>query len=84
MNPVLRHGDLVAVDTFQTERRDLNDQLVVVSNEETGLSVARLRRYDMLDVLEAESRQFDPVILNKAAGWRIVGRVLWWISGTPS
>ena len=84
MNPVLHHGDLVAVDSFQTERRDLYDQLVVVSNEETGLGVSRLRRYDTLDVLEAESRQYDPVILNKSTGWRIVGKVLWWISGTPS
>lgn len=84
MDPVLRHGDLVAVDSFQTERRELYDQLVVVASEETGLSVSRLRRYDTLDVLEAESRQYDPVILNKATGWRIVGKVLWWISGTPS
>ena len=84
MNPVLRHDDLVVVDSFQTERRDLYDQLVVVSHEEKGLSVSRLRRYDTLDVLEAESRQHDPVILNKATGWRIVGKVLWWISGTSS
>ena len=83
MDPVLRHGDLVAVDSFQTERRDLYGQLVVVANEETGLCVSRLRRYDTLDVLEAESRQYDPVILSKATGWRIVGKVLWWISGTP-
>ena len=84
MNPVLRHGDLVAVDSFQTERRDLYEQLVLVSNEEMGLSVSRLRRYDTLDVLESESRDYDPVILNKATSWRIVGKVLWWISGTPS
>jgi phage repressor protein C with HTH and peptisase S24 domain len=83
MDPVLRHGDIVAVDSFQTERRDLYGQIVVVAHEETGLNVSRLRRYDTLDVLEAESRQYDPVILNKATGWRIVGKVLWWISGTP-
>lgn len=82
MNPVLRHGDLVAVDCFQTERRDLYGELVVVAHEESGLTVSRLRRYDTLDVLEAESRQYEPVILNKATGWRIVGKVLWWISGT--
>lgn len=83
MEPVLRNGDLVAVDSFQTERRELYGQLVVVANEETGLSVSRLRRYDTLDVLQAENRQYEPVILNKAAGWRIVGKVVWWISGTP-
>lgn len=84
MDPVLRHGDLLAVDSFQTERCDLYGQLVVVANEATGLSVWRLRRYDTLDILEAESREYDPVILNKTTGWRIVGKVLWWISGTPS
>src|SRR5579862_4705500 len=82
MEPVLRHADLVAVDSFQTDHRNLYGQLVVVAHEETGLSVSRLRRYDTLDVLEAESRQYDPVILTKATGWRIVGKVLWWISGT--
>lgn len=82
MDPVLHHGDLVAVDSFQTERRDLYGELVVVANGETGLSVSRLRRYDTLDVLEAENRQYDPVFLNKTTGWRIVGKVLWWISGT--
>ncbi len=83
MEPVLHHGDIVAVDSFQTERGDLYGQLVVVANEQTGLSVSRLRRYDTLDVLEAEGRQHDPVILSKSTGWRIVGKVLWWISGTP-
>lgn len=82
MQPILCHGDLVAVDSFQTERRDLYGQLVVVAHEEAGLSVSRLRRYDTLDVLEAESREYEPVILNKATGWRIVGKVLWRISGT--
>lgn len=82
MQPVLCHGDLVAVDSFQTERRELYGQLVVVAHEEAGLSVSRLRRYDTLDVLEAESRQYEPVILNKATGWRIVGKVLWRIAGT--
>jgi phage repressor protein C with HTH and peptisase S24 domain len=83
MEPLLRNGDIVAVDSFQTERRDLYGLLVVVANEQTGLSVSRLRRYDTLDVLEAESRQYDPVILNRANSWRIVGKVLWSISGTP-
>jgi SOS-response transcriptional repressor LexA len=83
MVPVLRHGDLVAVDSFQTERRDLYGQLVVVAHQDAGLGVSRLRRYDTLDVLEAESREYDPVILNKSTGWRIVGKVLWRISGTP-
>lgn len=83
MEPLIRNGDIVAIDSFQTERSDLYDKVVVASSEKKGLCVSRLRRYDNLDVLEGENRQFRPVVLNKASGWRIVARVLWWISAAP-
>jgi phage repressor protein C with HTH and peptisase S24 domain len=83
MEPLIRHGDILGVDAFQTERSELFGKIVIAVHEEKGMSVSRLRRYDSLDVLEAENREFDPVVLNKASGWRIVGRVLWWISSAP-
>lgn len=83
MQPAIRDRDILAVDAFQTERRQLYGQVVVVTTEKNGLSVARLRRYDSVDVFEAEDRQFDPLILRKSAGWRILGKVLWSISGIP-
>ena len=83
MEPLIRNGDIVAVDSFQTERNDLYGELVVAANEDMGLSVARLRRYDGFELLEGESRQYDPVVLNNAREYRIVGKVLWWISSTP-
>lgn len=83
MEPLIRHGDIVAVDSFETERDQLYGKIVIASGEESGLCVSRLRRYDDLDVLEAENRQYDPLILNRASGWRIVGKILWWISAAP-
>lgn len=83
MEPLIRDGDILAIDSFQTERTELYGKLVVASSEKSGLCVSRLRRYDNLDVLEGETRQHDPVLLNKASGWRIVARVLWWISAAP-
>jgi phage repressor protein C with HTH and peptisase S24 domain len=83
MEPLIRNGDIVAVDSYQTERNELHGKLVIAANEDVGLSVSRLRRYDGFEVLEAENRQYDPVILNKARDYRIVGKVLWWISSTP-
>jgi phage repressor protein C with HTH and peptisase S24 domain len=83
MEPLIRNGDIVAVDSYQTERSDLYGTLVIAANEEAGLSVSRLRRYDGFDVLEAENRQYDPIVLNKARDFRIVGKVLWWLSGAP-
>lgn len=83
MEPLIRQGDILAIDSFQTERADLYGKIVIASANQHGLCVSRLRRYDSLDVLEPETREFDPVVLNKSSGWRIVGKVLWWISPAP-
>jgi len=83
MEPLIRNGDILAIDSFQTERSDLYGKIVVAASEKKGLCVSRLRHYEDIDVLEGENREYDPVILSKASGWRIVGRVLWWISAAP-
>jgi SOS-response transcriptional repressor LexA len=83
MEPLIRNGDILAVDVFETERSQLEGKIVIVANEETGLSVSRLRRYETLTVLEAENRHYDAVVLNKSAHWRIVAKVLWWVSAAP-
>ena len=83
MEPLIRNGDIVAVDSFQVERSELYGKIVITSNEQKGLCVSRFSRYDTLEVLEAENRQYPPVVLSKASGWRIVGKVLWWISAAP-
>ena len=80
MEPLIRNGDIVAVDSYQTERNELYGKLVIAASEDMGLSVARLRHYDGFEVLEGENRQYDPVVLNKARDHRIVAKVLWWIS----
>jgi SOS-response transcriptional repressor LexA len=82
MEPAIHDGDLVAVDSFQTERGKLYGQIVVIASEQTGLCVSRLRRFDRLEVLQAENHDQDPVILSKTRKYRIVGKVLWSISGT--
>jgi phage repressor protein C with HTH and peptisase S24 domain len=83
MEPLIRNGDILAVDSFQADRARLLGKIVVVSNEKDGLCVSRLRRYQNFDVLESENREYEPAVLNKASGWRILGRVLWWISAAP-
>jgi phage repressor protein C with HTH and peptisase S24 domain len=83
MEPLIKDGDILAVDSYQRERSELYGKVVIAASEQKGLCVSRLRRYDSLDVLEGENRQHDPVLLTKASGWRIVGRVLWWISAAP-
>ena len=83
MEPLIRDGDIAAVDSSQTDRTQLDGKIVIVTNEEKGLCVSRLRRYPKFDVLESENRQYKSVVLGKSSGWRIVARVLWWISAAP-
>jgi DNA-binding XRE family transcriptional regulator len=83
MEPLIRDGDILAVDSFQTERTKLYGKVVVAVNGKMGICVSHLRHYDGLDVLEGDNRQHDPIVLNKASDWRIMGRVLWWISAAP-
>jgi len=81
MEPTIRNADIMAVDAYPTERHELYGHLVVVTSEQHGLSVSHLRSYDGIEVLEAEDRAYELVVLKKATGRRIVGRVLWSISG---
>ena len=83
MEPLLRDGDIVAVDSFQTDSEALDGKVVVVSSEEKGLSVSRFRRYQNLHVLESYNPEYEPVVLDKENNFRILGRVLWWISAAP-
>ncbi len=83
MEPLIHQGDLIAVDSFQTEREQLYGKLVIVSSHGHGLSVSRLRRYDTLEMLEAENREYESFVLSKSGGLRVVGKVLWWIAGAP-
>ena len=83
MEPLIHQGDLIAVDSFQTERDQLCGKLVIVSSHGHGLSVSRLRRYDTLEMLEAENREYESFVLSKSGGLRVVGKVLWWIAGAP-
>lgn len=83
MEPLIHDGDIAAVDSSQTDRVQLGGKIVIVSSEEKGLCVSRLRRYPKFDVLESENREYQAVVLDKSSGWHIVARVLWWISAAP-
>jgi phage repressor protein C with HTH and peptisase S24 domain len=83
MEPLIHDGDIAAVDSSQTDRTQLDGKIVIVTSEEKGLCVSRLRRYPKFDVLESENREYQAVVLGKSSGWHIIARVLWWISAAP-
>ena len=82
MVPLLRSGYIIVVDTSQVNASEIESgDIVVVSHESKGLVVSRLMHYDSMEVLVPDNREYESIILS-SSGWRIVGKVLWWI-GQP-
>src|SRR5437016_4684340 len=83
MNRSIFERDIVAVDSAQTDPSKLSSKIIVAWHREHGLSLARFRRVDGMQMLESENRDYEPILLSKDRSWRIVGRVLWWIRQAP-
>jgi SOS-response transcriptional repressor LexA len=88
MSPVLEPGYIVAVDTAQTDRARLYNQMVAARDPEGGVTIKWLRRSGKNAVLVPQhtSRRHPIIMLGpeeEESGWHIVGKVLWWI-GMPT
>ena len=83
MNPLIDDGDIVALDSSQTDPAKLNGKIVVAWHREHGLSLSRFLRVEGLQLLESENREYEPIVFGKDRDWRLVGRVLWWIRSAP-
>src|ERR1700686_3224494 len=83
MSPLINDGDIVTVDSSQTNPEELNRKVIVAWHRERGLSVARFIAADGVHLLESENRDYSPVTVKKDRKWQIVGKVLWWIRKGP-
>lgn len=83
MSPSIHDGDIVAVDGAQIDPGNLSGKIVVAWHREDGLSLARFRRVDGMQLLESESQDYEPILFGKDRSWRIIGKVLWWIRQAP-
>jgi SOS-response transcriptional repressor LexA len=82
MSPSIFEGDIVVVDSAQTDPGKLSSKLIVAWHRQHGLSLARFRRMNGVQMLESENRDYEPILLNKDRNWRIIGKVLWLIRQT--
>jgi SOS-response transcriptional repressor LexA len=78
MSPLILDGYIIAVDTSNVEKDSLVGQIVVASHKEKGLLVSRLIRFDHMDVLVSDQREYGSVPVTAGSEWRLVGKVLWW------
>jgi SOS-response transcriptional repressor LexA len=79
MAPTLQDGYIVAVDASQIEHSKLYGKVVVAWHKNEGLIVSRLQRFDGMELLFPDSRQFPPITLTAEHKWRVMGKVLWWV-----
>jgi SOS-response transcriptional repressor LexA len=83
MTPLIVDGDIVAVDGAQTDPSKLSSKIVVAWHRRYGLSLARFRQMNGMQMLESENRDYEPILVGKDRNWRIIGKVLWLIRQTP-
>jgi DNA-binding XRE family transcriptional regulator len=83
MTPLIVDGDIVAVDVAQTDPGKLSSKIVVAWHRRYGLSLARFRQMNGMQMLESENRDYEPILVGKDRNWRIIGKVLWLIRQTP-
>jgi SOS-response transcriptional repressor LexA len=79
MSPLILDGYIIAVDTLDVHHDRLVGHIVVAWNEQRGLIVSRLIRFDHTDALVSDRREYESISLAQESNWRIIGKVLWWI-----
>ena len=80
MAPLISDGSVVAVDLSQFDSARLNNAIVLAWHKDFGLMIRRLKKFGAAEVLVAESDRSGANTLTLDRNWRILGRVVWWMS----
>jgi phage repressor protein C with HTH and peptisase S24 domain len=80
MAPVLTDGSVVAVDVSQFDPTKLSNSVVLAWHKDFGLLVRRLKKFGAAEVLVAEADRSGANSVTLDRNWRILGRVVWWLS----
>ena len=83
MLPLITPNAVIAVDTHAVDRETLEGRIVLASHRDVGFKVARLRRLPSADILVSGNQKYLPIDITADPKWKIVGRVLWWVSKDP-
>lgn len=84
MSPVLEEDYIVCVDTKQSDPAQLFGQMVIARDPHGSVTIKWLRKVDgeIMLLPQNTSLRHPPILISKMSGWKIIGRVLWWI-GEP-
>ena len=80
MAPLIADGSVVAVDLSQFEPAKLNNMIVLAWHKDFGLLIRRLKRFGAAEVLVVDADRSEVSTVTLDRNWRILGRVVWWLS----
>jgi transcriptional regulator with XRE-family HTH domain len=80
MAPLIGDGSVVAVDLAQFAPTKLDNSIVLAWHKDFGLLVRRIKKFGAAEVLVTESDHGGTSTLSLDRNWRILGRIVWWIS----
>ena len=83
MAPLICDGYILAVDSSQSDRANLDGKIVIAWHKDMGLTVSRLKRYENTEVLQPENGEYESTVLDKKHSWKVLAKVLWWIGKAP-
>jgi transcriptional regulator with XRE-family HTH domain len=84
MAPAITDGSVVAVDLSQYEAAKFNNAVVLAWHKDFGLLVRRLKKFGAAEVLIADADRSGANTLTLDRHWRILGRIIWWLSRPKS
>jgi transcriptional regulator with XRE-family HTH domain len=80
MAPLIAAGSIVAVDLSQFGSTKVDNSIVLAWHKDFGLLVRRIKKFGAAEVLVTEGDHGGPGTLSLDRNWRILGRIVWWIS----
>lgn len=84
MAPAITDGSVVAVDLSQYEAAKFHNAVVLAWHKDFGLLVRRLKKFGAAEVLIADADRSGANTLTLDRNWRILGRIIWWLSRPKS
>jgi len=80
MAPQITDGSIVAIDLSQIDASKLFESVVLAWHKDHGLLLRRLKRLGSSEALVSDADQTGENALSLDRNWRILGRLVWWLS----
>jgi transcriptional regulator with XRE-family HTH domain len=85
MSPFLDDGYIAVIDTAETSRKSLYNEMVAARDPDGGVTIKWLRNNGKEEILMPQHTaiRHQPVIISGNDDWKIIGKVVWWVGKPP-